>query len=148
MAILKIQPLVLPTKDSSASHTANSSPNDENVQRTPGHLSYPEQTNQTWIKRTVPVTPNSSSHQRQHYRSAVHQRSLNSSGSSAMDSPKSSNNSFMKQTRSDTNISSSPASNNRISPMRSNGNPTHLTPSGTIVTDYRQTTTMKRMVNP
>ena len=148
MAILKIQPPALPTMDSSASYTAHSSPNYESVQTTPGSRTYPEQTSQIWIKRTVPVTPNSSSQQRLQYRSAAHQRSLNSSGSSAMDSPKSSNNSFMKQTRSDTNISSSPASSNRISPMRSNGNPTNLTPSGTIVTDYRQSTAMKRIVNP
>jgi len=150
MQILKIQPPVISDFDQLIPQTINH----ETIQTTPGGSSTTDmdQTSQIWIKRTVPITPNSNFYRRQHYRSALHQRSLNSSGESLTnrslnDSPRSGNNSFIKQTRSDTNLSSSPISMNKTSPIQTNSN-ISLTPSGVIVTDYRQSTMMKRIVNP
>ncbi|CAF3640527.1 unnamed protein product [Rotaria socialis] len=150
MQLLKIQPPVTSDLDQSISHTTNSSVNNqESIPTSPGSTTDMDRSSQIWIKRTVPITPNSGSYRRRHYRSTLHQHSLNSSGDSltnrsSNDSPKSSNHSYMKQTRSDTNLSSSsPISiNNRAKSNIS------LTPSGVLVTDYRQTTTMKRIVNP
>ncbi|CAF2156161.1 unnamed protein product [Rotaria magnacalcarata] len=149
MQLLKIQPPVTSDLDQSISHATNSSVNQESIPTSPGSTTDMDRSSQIWIKRTVPITPNSGSYRRQHYRSTLHQHSLNSSGGSltnrsSIDSPKSSNHSYMKQTRSDTNLSSSsPISiNNRAKSHIS------LTPSGVLVTDYRQTTTMKRIVNP
>jgi hypothetical protein len=53
----------------------------------------------------------------------------------------------MKSTRSDQNLSLSPISMNKTSPMQTNSN-ISLTPSGVVVTDYRQSMMMKRIVNP
>ncbi|UJR28616.1 hypothetical protein I4U23_009849 [Adineta vaga] len=149
MQILKIQPPILTNLDQSIPQSTNH----ENIQTTPvSNTNDVDQTNQIWIKRTVPITPNSNSYRRQHYRSALHQRSLNSSGDSLTnrsfyDSPKSANNSLMKSTRSDTNLSLSPISINKTSPIQTKTN-LSLTPSGVLVTDYRQSTIMKRIVNP
>ncbi|CAF1411026.1 unnamed protein product [Adineta steineri] len=149
MQLLKITPPVTTESDQFIPQTINH----ENIQTTPGSNSTDtNRTNQIWIKRTVPVTPNSNLHRRQYYRSALHQRSLNSSGDSLtnrslIDSPKSSNGSFMKQTRSDTNLSLSPISINKSSPIQTHSN-ISLTPSGVLVTDYRQSMMMKRIVNP
>jgi hypothetical protein len=154
MQILKIRPPVTTDLDQSVSQAINV---EHDHQTTPGSVTDIDRTSQIWIKRTVPITPNSNLYRRQHYRSALHQRSLNSSGESLtnrsfIDSPRSGNNSFMKQTRSDTNLSLSPISINKTSPIHSNGNRTNsnisLTPSGVIVTDYRQSMMMKRIVNP
>ncbi|CAF3621280.1 unnamed protein product [Rotaria sordida] len=152
MQILKIQPSITSDLNQSISQTMNNSISHESIQTTPGSTTDIDRTNQIWIKRTVPVTPNSNLYRRQHYRSVLHQRSLNSSGESLtnrslIDSPKSSNNSFIKQTRSDMNLSSSPISNNKINSIQTNSN-ISLTPSGVIVTDYRQSMMMKRIVNP
>ncbi|CAF3945868.1 unnamed protein product [Rotaria sp. Silwood2] len=147
MQILKIQPSIRSDSDQSISQTMNTSISHESIPTTPGSTTDNDRTSQIWIKRTVPITPNSNSYRRQHYRFALHQRSLNSSGESLtnrsfIDSPKSSNNSVIKHTRSDMNLSSSPISNNKTNSNIS------LTPSGVIVTDYRQSTMMKRIVNP
>ncbi|CAF0900977.1 unnamed protein product [Rotaria sp. Silwood1] len=152
MQILKIQPSVTSDLDQSISQTMNNSISQESIPTTPGSATDMDRTSQIWIKRTVPITPNSNLYRRQHYRSALHQRSLNSSGESLtnrslIDSPKSSNNSFIKQTRSNMNLSSSPISNNKTNLMQTNSN-ISLTPSGVIITDYRQSTMMKRIVNP
>jgi hypothetical protein len=153
MQILKIQPPVTTNDlDQLINQTTNTSLNHESIQTTPGSITDNDQTSQIWIKRTVPITPNSNLYRRQHYRSALHQRSLNSSGESLtnrsfIDSPRSGNNSFMKQTRSDQNLSLSPISMNKTSPMQTNSN-ISLTPSGVVVTDYRQSMMMKRIVNP
>ncbi len=152
MELLKIQPPITSDLDQSITQTMNNSINHESIQITPGSTTDMDRTSQIWIKRTVPITPNSNSYRRQHYRSTLHQRSLNSSGDSLtnrslIDSPKSGYNSFIKSTRSDTNLSSSPISNNKTSPIQTNSN-ISLTPSGVIVTDYRQSMMMKRIVNP
>ncbi len=152
MELLKIQPPITSDLDQSITQTMNNSINHESIQITPGSTTDMDRTSQIWIKRTVPITPNSNSYRRQHYRSTLHQRSLNSSGDSLtnrslLDSPKSGNNSFIKSTRSDTNLSSSPISNNKTSPIQTNSN-ISLTPSGVIITDYRQSMMMKRIVNP
>jgi hypothetical protein len=144
MELLKIPP---PDLNQSCIEPTNNSINHESIQTPPGSTNDIDQTSQIWIKRTVPITPNSNLYRRQHYRSTLHQRSLNSSGDSltnrsSIDSPKSGNQCLMKSTRSDTNLSSSPISNN---PTNSN---ISLTPSGVIVTDYRQSMMMKRIVNP
>ncbi len=144
MELLKIPP---PDLNQSFIEPTNNSINHESIQTPPGSTNDIDQTSQIWIKRTVPITPNSNLYRRQHYRSTLHQRSLNSSGDSltnrsSIDSPKSGNQCLMKSTRSDTNLSSSPISNN---PTNSN---ISLTPSGVIVTDYRQSMMMKRIVNP
>jgi len=148
MQLLKIQPppVVLATEsDESGSPSMNVNNGNFMTPRTTDT----DWTSQIWIKRTVPVTPNSSFYRRPHYRSALHQHSLNSSGEStnhSLDSTKSTNK------RSDINISSSPtsSSNNLSPPLRGKNNSSIVssTPSGVIVTDYRQTTTMKRIVNP
>ncbi|CAF1362187.1 unnamed protein product [Adineta ricciae] len=150
MEILKIRPTTLTNSDQSIPQNINH----ENLQATPGscNVTDVDRTSQIWIKRTVPITPTSNSYRRQHYRSALHQRSLNSSGDSLTnrsftDSPKSTNNSFMKSTRSETNLSLSPISMNKTSPIQPNNN-LSLTPSGVLVTDYRQSMVMKRIVNP
>jgi len=156
MQILKIQPPPPQSTndfDQSINQTMNNSINHENIPITPGSVTDNDRTNQIWIKRTVPVTPNSNLYRRQHYRSTLHQRSLNSSGESLTnrslnDSPKSSNQSFMKSTRSDTNLLLSPISMNKTSPIQTNTNNLSLTPSGVLVTDYRQSMMMKRIVNP
>jgi len=152
MEILKISPPITSDLDQSITQTMNNSINHENIQTTPGSTTDIDRTSQIWIKRTVPITPNSNLYRRQHYRSALHQRSLNSSGDSLtnrslIDSPKSGYNSYIKSARSDTNLSLSPISNNKTSPIQTNSN-TSLTSSGVIVTDYRQSTMMKRIVNP
>lgn len=152
MGILKIQPPTTSDFDPSITESMDNSMNHESIQTTPGSTTDIDRTSQIWIKRTVPITPNSNSYRRQHYRSALHQRSLNSSGDSLtnrslMDSPKSANHSFMKSTRSNMNLSSSPISNNKTSPIQTNNN-TSLTASGVMVTDYRQSVMMKRIVNP
>jgi hypothetical protein len=152
MELLKIQPPITSDLDQSITQTMNNSINHESIQITPGSTTDMDRTSQIWIKRTVPITPNSNSYRRQHYRSTLHQRSLNSSGDSLtnrslIDSPKSGYNSFIKSTRSDTNLSSSPISNNKTSPIQTNSN-ISLTPSGVIITDYRQSMMMKRIVNP
>jgi len=148
MELLKIPPPPI-TSDLNQSLTEpmNNSINNESIQTTPGSTNDIDQTSQIWIKRTVPITPNSNLYRRQHYRSTLHQRSLNSSGDSltnrsSIDSPKSGNQSLMKSTRSDMNLSSSPISNNQTN------NNISLTPSGVIITDYRQSMMMKRIVNP
>jgi hypothetical protein len=148
MELLKIPPPPI-TSDLNQSLTEpmNNSINNESIQTTPGSTNDIDQTSQIWIKRTVPITPNSNLYRRQHYRSTLHQRSLNSSGDSltnrsSIDSPKSGNQSLMKSTRSDMNLSSSPISNNQTN------NNISLTPSGVIITDYRQSMVMKRIVNP
>jgi len=148
MELLKIPPPPI-TSDLNQSLTEpmNNSINNESIQTTPGSTNDIDQTSQIWIKRTVPITPNSNLYRRQHYRSTLHQRSLNSSGDSltnrsSIDSPKSGNQSLMKSTRSDINLSSSPISNNQTNSNIS------LTPSGVIITDYRQSMMMKRIVNP
>jgi hypothetical protein len=148
MELLKIPPPPI-TSDLNQSLTEpmNNSINNESIQTTPGSTNDIDQTSQIWIKRTVPITPNSNLYRRQHYRSTLHQRSLNSSGDSltnrsSIDSPKSGNQSLMKSTRSDMNLSSSPISNNQTNSNIS------LTPSGVIITDYRQSMMMKRIVNP
>jgi hypothetical protein len=153
MELLKIQPPITSDWDQSITQTMNNNAiNHESIQTTPGSTTDIDRTSQIWIKRTVPITPNSNLYRRQHYRSTLHQRSLNSSGDSLtnrslLDSPKSGNNSFIKSTRSDTNLSSSPISNNKTSPIQTNSN-ISLTPSGVIITDYRQSMMMKRIVNP
>lgn len=139
MKLLKIRP----SASIDFNETTDASLDQQTNPTTPGSTTELDQTSQIWIKRTVPITPTSNSGRRQHYRSTLHQRSLNSSGDSSMnrsliESPRSGNTSFMKSTRSETNLSSSPLSNRNIS----------LTPSGTIVTDYRQSSMMKRIVNP
>lgn len=141
MKLLKIQP----SPSTEFNETTNSILDHQINPTSPG-------TSQIWTKRTVPVTPNSNFRHRQHYRSAYHQRSLNSSGDSSInrsliESPRSGNTSFMKSTRSETNLSSPLSSNNKTSPMQNNRN-ISLTPSGTLVVDYRQSTAMKRIVNP
>ena len=82
MQILKIQPPLSNDFDQSICQTMNNSINHESIPTTPGSTTDNDRTNQIWIKRTVPITPNSNLHRRQHYRSALHQRSLNSSGES------------------------------------------------------------------
>ena len=150
MEILKIpQP---PTTPDSNPSLNNNSIIHESLPATPGSTTDPDRTSQIWIKRTVPITPNSNQYRRQHYRSALHQRSLNSSGDSLtnrslIDSPKSANYSLMKSTRSDTNLSLSPMSNQTKSPIQNKSN-VSLTSSGVLVTDYRQSMMMKRIVNP
>jgi hypothetical protein len=144
MEILKIPQ---PSLDQSFHEPMNHSISHETIQTPPGSTNDIDQTSQIWIKRTVPVTPNSNLYRRQHYRSTLHQRSLNSSGDSftnrsSIDSPKSINQSLMKSTRSDTNLSSSPISNHQTNSNVS------LTPSGVMITDYRHSSTMKRIVNP
>jgi hypothetical protein len=152
MEILKIPQPITSNFDQSITQTMNNSINHESIPTTPGSTTDIDRTCQIWIKRTVPITPNSNLYRRQHYRSALHQRSLNSSGDSLtnrslIDSPKSGYNSYIKSARSDTNLSLSPISNNKTSPIQTNSN-TSLTSSGVIVTDYRQSTMMKRIVNP
>lgn len=152
MELLKIPQPNSTNVDQSVNQTMNNSVNLESIPTTPGGSTDVDRTSQIWIKRTVPITPNSNTYRRQHYRSTLHQRSLNSSGDSLTnrslnDSPKSGNNSFIKSTRSDTNLSSSPMSNNKTSPVQTNNN-ISLTPSGVIITDYRQSMMMKRIVNP
>lgn len=160
LKILKIQP----TSNGNASSTLvlsedRRTSNEETIATPPGSQSESDhRASQIWIKRSVPVTPNSNSPRRQHYRSTLHQRSLNSSGESysnrsLVDSPKSGQHSLMKSARSDTNLSLSPLSMNKTSPIQSHGKTAtntniSVTPSGTIVTDYRQSMTMKRIVNP
>lgn len=145
MQLLKIPMATTPEQDPST----NNSINHETNPTTPGSTTENDQTNQIWIKRTVPITPNSHSYRRQHYRSTLHQRSLNSSGDSLtnrslIESP---NHSLIKSTRSDTNLSLSPMSNNTKSPVQIKSN-VSLTSSGVLVTDYRQSMMMKRIVNP
>jgi hypothetical protein len=74
MQILKIQPPVITNDlDQLINQTTNTSLNHESIQTTPGSITDNDQTSQIWIKRTVPVTPNSNLYRRQHYRSALHQ---------------------------------------------------------------------------
>lgn len=148
MELLKIPLPTTPEHDPST----NNSINHETNPTTPGSATDDDRNNQIWIKRTVPISPNSHSYRRQHYRSALHQRSLNSSGDSLtnrslIDSPKSANHSLIKSTRSDTNLSLSPMSNHTKSPVQTNSN-VSLTSSGVLITDYRQSMMMKRIVNP
>ena len=147
MEILKIQPANTSDIDQSISQTVNSSVNYETIQTTPDSTIDNDHTNQIWIKRTVPITANSNLYRRQHYRSALHQRSLNSSGKGLFDSSKNINNSFIKQTCSNNNLSSSPISNNKTNLLQLNSN-ISLMSSRVIVTDYRQSMLMKRIVNP
>jgi hypothetical protein len=155
---LKIQPATCSHVDHALPKTTGLCLHQESIPATPtSQTDANQRKNQSWSQRPAPITPNSNFFRRSHHRSTGHQRSLNSSGDSSinrsfMESPKSVNNSLMKSTRSDTNLSLSPISMNRMSPMRSNRNPMQssasLTSSGTIVTDYRQSTAMKRIVNP
>lgn len=148
MEILKIpQPPTTPPPNSNHPSINQNSIIHENLPTTPGSTTDVDQTSQIWIKRTVPITPNSHLYRRQHYRSALHQRSLNSSGDSLIESPKSGNHSLMKSTRSDTNLSLSPISNQTKSPIQTKSN-VSLTSSGVLITDYRQSMMMKRIVNP
>lgn len=153
MQILKIQPPTTSDLDQPIiSQKTTNSTNQESIPATPGSTTDTDRASQRWTKQTTPTTPNSNPYRRQHNRSAFHQRSLNSSGNSSTnrslaDSPKSSNHSFMKQTRSDTNLASSPISNNSTNSVQTKSN-ISLTSSGIIVTDYRQSTIMKRIVNP
>lgn len=149
MQILKIQPSTTSDLDQSISQTTNNSINQESIPTSPGSITENERTSQISNKGTVPLTPNSNSHHRQNYGSTVHQNSLNSSGvssanRSSIESP-TSRKSFMKQTISDSNLASSPISMKYKTNSKSN---TSLTTSGVLVTDYRQSVMMKRIVNP
>ena len=134
LQILKIHP----TNDETISTPAESQTDSE------------KRPNRNWTRRNVPLTPNSYSNSSRRQNN----RSLNSSvdsfnNRSLMESPRSG---FMKSAHSETNLSLSPLSMNKTSPIQTFGKTTtnklSLTPAGTIVTDYRQSSAMKRIVNP
>lgn len=152
LELLKIQPSKTSHSNEIFSETMKNSSNQESIQSTPAsQTDFDHHSNQVWNKRYSTMTPNS------YYSRQRNSRVLNSSGESLNNrsfnsSPKSGNQSFMKSTRSESNLFLSPVSMNKTSPTQSNGNPTtkniSWTPSGVLVTDYRQSMTMKRIVNP
>lgn len=169
LQILKIQPKRNNDGDQMVSQALNNSSTQESNQTTPAsQREYDHRPNQMRFKRSFPTTPNTKSYHYQQNRTMLPQRSLNSSGDSLHnrsfhdrnfhdrsfhDSPRIAYQNFNKPMRSDSNIHLSPASNKKTSPTQihispTNGTNTSGSSSNVVVTDYRQSMMMKRIVNP